>query len=194
MWRRHETRLDARTLHWRIESDGGTPLTFRDSIARWRDDTAFRAAWADVLRGVAFDAYCWECPPIRRSDLDLPFECVLVHRPMLAGRRPDPKPFQSHFRPDGEAVAFESLGRDAVLVAPCPGPPGSDFAHLATFMATATPARIDALWRCVGEAVAGRLGNDPLWLSTAGLGVSWLHVRLDSQPKYYRHAPYRQAR
>ncbi|MGI9175867.1 MAG: DUF6940 family protein [Rhodothermales bacterium] len=24
-----------------------------------------------------------------------------------------------------------------------------------------------------------------MWLSTAGGGVSWLHVRLDSRPKYY---------
>ncbi|MFO1021395.1 MAG: hypothetical protein U0903_11970 [Planctomycetales bacterium] len=31
----------------------------------------------------------------------------------------------------------------------------------------------------------------PVWLSTAGAGVPWLHVHLDDQPKYYSHAPYR---
>ena len=193
MWRRHETRLDPRTVHWRFASDAGAPPTFRDSIARWRDDAAFRAAWADALRDAPFDTYCWECPPLTPANLDRPFECVLVHSPMLAGSKPDPKPFQSHFRVDREAVAFESLGRDALLVAPCPDTPGNDFAHLAAFMATATPARIDALWRTVGDAVATRIGSNPLWLSTAGLGVAWLHVRLDSRPKYYRHAPYKQA-
>jgi hypothetical protein len=195
MWRRNENRLDPRTIHWRLESDAGAPLTFRDAIARWSDDASFRAAWANALRQVPFDAYCWECPPLRSADLHRPFECVLVHSPALAGSTPDSKPFRTHFRADREAVAFESLGRDALLVAPCPvepGEPGGDFSHLATFTATATPARIDALWRCVGEAVAKRLGADPLWLSTAGLGVAWLHARLDSRPKYYRHAPYRQ--
>jgi len=29
------------------------------------------------------------------------------------------------------------------------------------------------------------------WLSTSGLGIAWLHVRLDERPKYYTHAPYR---
>ena len=32
-----------------------------------------------------------------------------------------------------------------------------------------------------------------LWVSTSGLGVYWLHVRLDSYPKYYQHAPYKNA-
>ncbi len=27
----------------------------------------------------------------------------------------------------------------------------------------------------------------------AGLGVAWLHIRLDDRPKYYRHAPYARA-
>jgi len=36
-----------------------------------------------------------------------------------------------------------------------------------------------------------RLSSRPVWLSTAGGGVSWLHVRLDDRPKYYHHAAYR---
>ena len=31
----------------------------------------------------------------------------------------------------------------------------------------------------------------PVWVSTAGAGVSWLHVRLDDRPKYYGYQPYR---
>ena len=38
-----------------------------------------------------------------------------------------------------------------------------------------------------------RLSAKPVWLSTAGAGVSWLHVRLDDRPKYYGYAPYREA-
>jgi hypothetical protein len=35
------------------------------------------------------------------------------------------------------------------------------------------------------------MGEDRVWLSTAGAGVPWLHVRLDDAPKYYGHAAYR---
>jgi len=31
----------------------------------------------------------------------------------------------------------------------------------------------------------------PVWLSTSGMGIAWLHLRLDSRPKYYTYRPYR---
>ena len=112
---------------------------------------------------------------------------------MLARMPPDPEPFSEYFRPDCEIVSFESLGKDAWLVAPCPGGQGSNFSHLASFVATASEARQSALWSAVGTALEKRISARPMWLSTAGGGVAWLHVRLDTRPKYYRHAPYRRA-
>jgi hypothetical protein len=101
----------------------------------------------------------------------------------------DADPFAEHFRPGCDVVIFDNLGGDATLVAPCPDSTGN-FAHLGSFTATASAERQDALWQAVGEALASRIGPRPVWLSTAGHGVAWLHVRLDSRPKYYRHAPY----
>lgn len=42
---------------------------------------------------------------------------------------------------------------------------------------------------CVATQVSnhGKL----LWISTSGLGVSWLHVRLNFYPKYYSHNSYK---
>jgi hypothetical protein len=41
------------------------------------------------------------------------------------------------------------------------------------------------------EGLEQELDDRPLWVSTSGLGVSWLHLRFDRRPKYYTHAPYR---
>jgi hypothetical protein len=35
--------------------------------------------------------------------------------------------------------------------------------------------------------------TEKIWMSTCGTGVYWLHLRLDSKPKYYTYAPYREA-
>ena len=67
------------------------------------------------------------------------------------------------------------------------------YGHLAAFVREAPREQVHALWARVGELVLERVSNVPLWLSTAGGGVAWLHVRLDSRPKYYTHAPYRRA-
>jgi hypothetical protein len=190
MWQRHSTRPDSRTEHWTLHEADGRALNLGDVFALWRDSGEFRDFWARRLAQVEFATYCWECPPVTSSTLSRPFECVFVASPALAGMRADPQPFAAHFRRDRQAVDFDSLGKDARLVAPCPGGAGSDFAHLAAFVATADAAQASALWQTVGHALAGRVQERDLWLSTAGLGVAWLHVRLDSRPKYYRHAPY----
>ena len=41
---------------------------------------------------------------------------------------------------------------------------------------------IDDLWSAAGRAVKRRreVRPDPVWISTADLGVHWLHVRLDT--------------
>ena len=86
-------------------------------------------------------------------------------------------------------VRFDNLGRDAHLVAPCDST--RPYAHLAVFVRTAPASTNRALWAAAADALEERTGARPLWLSTAGLGVYWLHLRLDSRPKYYTYAPYR---
>lgn len=188
------TTPDARTLVWSSLQIQDQALTFAEVFARWRSDVSFVAEWVQRLRSIPFAAYCWECPPNMANTLGRPFECVFIDSPLLADSAENAGRFTDHFDASREAVSFPSLGRDAVLVAPCPRADGADRAHLAKFMRTADESLAIALWRTVGEVLESRVRDTPVWVSTAGLGVSWLHVRLDSHPKYYRHAPYRQVR
>jgi hypothetical protein len=187
------TALDRGTVRWSLARANGTALTFADVIALWRNDAAFRVFWSQCLREVAFAAYCWECPPLTPRTVRRPFECVLVDSPELVDADADPMPFAAHFRLRKPVVVFDNLGRDAVLIAPCPTSAYAEYAHLARFLATAEHAQIDALWKTLGETAATHRGEYSLWISTAGPGVAWLHIRLDRQPKYYRHAAYRAA-
>lgn len=177
---------------WPAMFDGDRRLTCDDVCGAWRSDESFRSFWVASLSLVPFEAYCWECPPVNAGTRGRAFECVFLASPSLAGQRPEPEVFAAHFRPECRAIVFGNLGGDAVLVAPCPADNASDFSHLAQFVRTAEPSQQDALWRVVGEAMGARVRADPVWLSTAGHGVAWLHVRLDSRPKYYQHAAYRE--
>lgn len=171
---------------------GAMPATFAEVIRAWQDDAPFRSLFNARLASAPFAAFRWETPPVTAATAGRPFEFMLLDSPGLA-RRPDPKAFASHFHVADPAgvVTFANLGRDAVLVVPCPDVASSACGHLASFVREALEARRDALWRAVGEAMARRVGVRPVWLSTAGAGVPWLHVRLDDRPKYYGFEPYR---
>lgn len=167
-------------------------LSYTKVLRLWQEDADFRTWFNGVLADSPFSAFRWETPPITTVAADRPFEFVLLDSPGLA-RIPDADAFAEHFGGAAPAgvVEFTNLGKDAILVVPCPAGPHSAYGHLAAFVRQAPEAQRHALWALVGAAMQRRLGNKPVWLSTAGAGVSWLHVRLDDRPKYYGHVPYR---
>jgi hypothetical protein len=168
------------------------PLRYGEAVTLWRTDATFCDFFNQLLAAAPFTAYFWETPSVTRETVDRPFEFVLVDSPRLVAVRPDVGAFAEHFTPAGEpsVVTFANISGDAVLVAPCPRGPLDVYPHLAAFARGGPLAQQQALWRRVGEAVAERLSDRPLWLSTSGMGVYWLHVRLDSRPKYYNWRPY----
>ncbi len=165
--------------------------SFRRVLEAWQNDEAFRDVFTRALASVPFTGLRWECPPITKATVDREFECVLLRADGL-DRKPDSAAFAEFFAAAGGAsvVGFQSLGRDAYLIAHCPRADGSIYPHLASFVRGAPREQVDELWKCVGREVSARISDEPLWLSTAGMGVAWLHVRLDSRPKYYGHRPY----
>lgn len=190
MWAVQQSELPSgRGVRFEIEYSSA-PATSAEVIAAWRTDATFRTFFNALLAETPFTAFRWETPGVTIATLDRPFECVLLDDPWLA-RRPDPTAFAEHFTQSQSVVAFPNLGRDAVLVVPCPLADHSAYGHLAAFVRHAPGAQRDALWLAVGDAMAKRVGDRPVWLSTAGAGVSWLHVRLDDRSKYYGYAQYR---
>ena len=184
-------------VKFRLLSDG--PVAYSEVIELWRSDERFRRFYIEVLREAPFDAYRWETPPVTKGTLDREFEFVLIDCPSLA-RDIDLESFGEFFaaaQPNEMAITFYNLGRDAKLVVPCPlahnrSSELSHFAHLASFVREGDPEQIDVFWQLVGKAMRKRVSKKPVWLNTAGMGVAWLHVRLDETPKYYAHAPYRE--
>ena len=187
MWRVSTRPLGRRGVLCAQLYSGTEPLNLSSVIDGWRSNPEFRSFWASSLCDIPFEAYCWEMPPLTRAVLNRPFECVFVESLMHAALTPDSESFAEHFTPAASAsgvAIFESFRRDSLLLAPYPHAALDAYTHLATFMRKAPSTQIDQIWCAVSQAVDSRLGERPIWLSTAGLGVSWLHIRVDSRPKY----------
>ncbi|MEJ2139259.1 MAG: hypothetical protein P8Y61_07395 [Gammaproteobacteria bacterium] len=170
---------------------GDQPLSFSALLELFAASPEFADWYSELLGNSGFNAIFWEHPPLTRARLGNPVEFVVLDAPALADCRPDRISFAGHFAEATDDIAvFASLGGDARLVAPCPLNPESGYAHLTAFLRNAPAEQIRALWQQTGRAVSGLLGSEPIWLSTSGLGIGWLHIRLDSRPKYYQHRPY----
>ena len=107
--------------------------------------------------------------------------------------------FEKHFRRcPNRVISFPNLGNDALLVVPCNENSDSpqSYMHLANFMRMGPDEQIKIFWKEVVKQMFQRLAkkiDKKVWLSTCGLGIFWLHIRMDSTPKYYTYEPYRDA-
>lgn len=170
----------------------GVVVSYDEVLGLWQADRDFVAFFSAALRGAPWPGFRWETPPITTQTASRSFEFTLSAASELLVA-PDPRPFRDHLPPAGSdaAAAFASLGRDAILVVPAPPAAGPGYSHVGEFARTASGSAQAQLWARVGAEAQARLGARPLWISTAGAGVAWLHVRLDDRPKYYRTAAYR---
>jgi hypothetical protein len=176
----------------------GRALSVGDVVAGWRDDVAFRAFFNAELAVTAFPAFFWEMPPVERTALANPFECAVICGDALAHMRADETDFVRHLNGAGAAsvVSFRNLGGDALLLAPRRMSDANCYGHIAAFLRAAPVRQQHELFQMLARKTDEMLDATRIrfWISTSGLGVPWVHVRLDSYPKYYQYRRYAEAR
>ncbi|WP_212747552.1 DUF6940 family protein [Fodinibius saliphilus] len=158
-----------------------------------RQSETFRIFFIKLLSEVPFRAYHWETPAVTRNTIGHLFEFVITNSQSI-DLPPNPGPFRSYFNEtyarEGITV-FDNLGGDAKLIAPEPIGENLNYSHIGVFTEQAPMDQQHNFWKIVGEVTEEEISDEPIWLNTAGGGVCWLHVRLDSRPKYYRYDGYR---
>ncbi len=170
------------------------PLTFAEVVENWKTNSEFRQFYISLLSDMPYEAVFWESPPITQLTTKLPYECVVVDCPSLVSVAPNASAFSQYFETitNNETIAtFANLGSDAWLIAPRPKAPNNVYTHLTKFLREAPPEQCDDFFHVLGAEIEKRLDNHPLWINTSGLGIYWLHARLDSYPKYYTYSPYK---
>jgi hypothetical protein len=171
--------------------ESGARISHQRFLDLLKNNPGFREQYNNYLADCGFDAFFWENMPITKQTLHKDYECNLINSDFLSGCLPDSSTFQSYFRNDKAVVRFPNLGKDAQLVVPCPVNEHSVYTHIGTFVRNAGAGQKDEFWKHVGKETLNQIGEEPRWLSTSGLGVFWLHVRIDSYPKYYQTEEYK---
>lgn len=97
------------------------------------------------------------------------------------------KPFSKFFAANTTnklALSFPNKGKTAMMVVPSPDE-GKDFAHLYNFINQADQKQQSALWKEVAKVFTSKkTKTNTLFLSTHGLGVNYLHIRIKDSNDY----------
>ena len=106
----------------------------------------------------------------------------------------DLKTFEKYYKNEKYSSTFPNLSKNTTLLVPIPRK-NKNFVNLFYFMKKESNLQQKELWKMVVKEVNKRLEKDKyIWVSTHGLGVDYLHIRISSSPNYYgnsklRHKP-----
>lgn len=132
--------------------------------------------------------YFWEMNPFTRGENALVEMTFIPHR---LNSIPNSGPFQNYFTRD-LTTCFYNVHRDAVLIVPTHTRVRTNCANLYSFLQSASPEEIIDLFYVMALNVRTSLKEwNRIWISTSGLGVPWLHIRIDSNPKHIQTIQYR---
>lgn len=140
-----------------------------------------------------YKAFYWEHPAIKKEFLEKKYECILQRSKPLENLPMNEMAFKEYIHSNSQVVDFMNLGKNARLVVPTKKTDREIYNHLGKFIRLANNEQVIEVFNRVGMAVIEEIESQKtVWLNTAGLGVIWLHIRMDSRPKYYKTKKYKE--
>ena len=139
--------------------------------------------------------FIWRTNRINKNE-DLVYKEEFIEDKRLFNIKQDYSPFLKkpcqllHKKHSHEKYIISSLNlnKDTILIIPKPRK-NKTFTTLFHFMNEASQLQQKKLWKKVALETKKFLKNhDNVWISTHGLGVSYLHIRISAKPKYYENS------
>ncbi|WP_291721579.1 DUF6940 family protein [Bernardetia sp.] len=167
-------------------------LTFNEVFELWQADDNFITFYINTLINFDYKAFHWEHPCLEEPFLDKKYECTITKSKRLEAASVNEEAFKEHIYTNECVIDFMNLGKNARLIIPSKKTDKEVYNHLGKFIRAAPKEQIMEVFKRTGKLVTKEIKeNGKIWLNTAGLGVIWLHIRLDTKPKYYKTRKYK---
>lgn len=169
------------------------PLRWIEVINLWKSNSAFNHFFTNIINECIFTDYFFECPGITLHKLySQIFEFRLInHSKSFPSTDLTAFEDQKKKNKSKSILVFGNLSQTSILIIPNKKQK-SDFKiynSIGNFLKGGTNKQINLLFSQIGVTLEKLLQDNhgkKVWLSTHGLGVHWLHFRLDFSPKYYQ--------
>jgi len=158
---------------------------FNISIGKARDllqnSKKFRSMCTSVLQSVPYPEYVWYLCKIEKGCETKPFKFIV--KQTILDCKEDPETFGAKKFKNSMNI-ISNLSKNALLLVPKYIKKGC-YTSIANFMRNGPDNQVDDFWKALAEIMTYPINA---WISTHGHGVCYLHLRIDSKPKYLEWA------
>eukprot|EP00092_Neocalanus_flemingeri_P078220 GFUD01097240.1.p1 GENE.GFUD01097240.1~~GFUD01097240.1.p1 ORF type:complete len:163 (-),score=35.16 GFUD01097240.1:97-564(-) len=147
-----EIKLDDNTFKYRSK------LSYKEFLCGLNEDETMLQDFINILKCSSFVTFFFETPKVSSSTLNSTFEFILADAPQLNGARANSVAFSKYFSTD-LVTSFLNLGRDALMVVPCPNDESENhiFSSLAPFIREGMDDQVKEFWRRTGRDALGHI-------------------------------------
>jgi len=167
-------------------------LSFKNVFELWANDSEFVEFYKTELIKLNYQAFCWEHPALKKEFLEKKYECILQRSKPLEHLPINENVFKNYIYEKEQVADFMNLGKNARLVIPTKKIDKEIYNHMGKFIRLADAEQVNEVFKSIGKIIFEEIETKKLiWLNTAGLGIIWLHIRMDTKPKYYKTKSYK---
>lgn len=183
---------------FRVIDNNSVELTYMQIFKLSKCDE-FCNNFINIFENIYFDFYFFEVKPIKYHCIhNESFEFVVSYPSVPFLGSADYSCFKEYgiVKNDNSIIHFHNKSGDCLLICPtynC-NYEKKNYAHIGLFMKSKNNEQKIQLIQTMLITYYNQLKETPnkfKWLSTHGLGVPWLHVRIDNSPKYIAFEEYR---
>lgn len=162
-------------------------LLWKNVINLWKNHL-FIDFFTEAILSCNMDNFFWECPSISLLNINTqPFTCFIIKCNAVI-KTANKKAFEEYFNTSKRIVHFYNKDKSALLIVPkhLNNYPEKAYINISNFLKYSPKYQLYQLFNEISKDLCIELKNNKcIWLNTHGLGVYWLHIRLDTYPKYY---------
>ena len=167
--------------------ENNIPISFGDAMKLLNMNKSFRSLVAEAFKRVPFKHYMFGFTKINsEADKRNPFKIFFKNSPEFKNITADPEPFLQYFQDSKKKwTKFLNIGRDTLLLVPCPPKAQPNYEYyksIGDYVENHSSKDFEEVLKNIGY-IASRL-KAPMYINTHGFGVHWLHIRIDTKPKY----------
>ena len=171
---------------------GDEILTVRE-IINFFENKSFVLEFVSIINNtINYNSYFLECPKMNADTLNDEFEFIIYDAKNKFENKSANFDIFCPYSDNHLSFSMKSYSGNTLIIPNyMKGTPCVNYLNISNFLKNSLDEQIVDLFYLISDNLKKEINSGKtVWLSTHGLGIPWLHIRIDYYPTYYSHKKY----